>query len=185
MLFRSELTPSTTAVVAPTTKNTATEAVVKSATKETSVKTTRYVTEFVTATTTLCPDADSSSAAVPVNHDTAVAESVSTITSSVVAETTVAEETPAVAETANHLQHSLSRLLPKPPIKSQLLSNLPPLVKHNNRTPMPILLNPLSLQFLRLPLGPMLFPTPLMRRDLPRRNVLCPLSSLQIGRAHV
>lgn len=95
-----ELTPSTTAVVAPTTKNTATEAVVKSATKETSVKTTRYVTEFVTATTTLCPDADSSSAAVPVNHDTAVAESVSTITSSVVAETTVAEETPAVAETA-------------------------------------------------------------------------------------
>ncbi|OQE25095.1 hypothetical protein PENSTE_c006G03686 [Penicillium steckii] len=100
-----ELTPATTAAAAPTTKNTVTDAVVKSATKESSAKTTRYVTEFVTATTTLCPDSESSSAAVPAvpaSHDNAASASLpaSVPASSVVAETPVVQETSAVAATA-------------------------------------------------------------------------------------
>lgn len=82
-----ELTPASTATAKPTEANTATQAVVQSASKETTSKTTRVVTEFVTATTTICPVAESSSAAaVPANHDTAASSS------------PVVAETPAVVE---------------------------------------------------------------------------------------
>ncbi|KAJ5413957.1 hypothetical protein N7509_000584 [Penicillium cosmopolitanum] len=89
-----ELTPTSTAAAAPTTANAATKAVVESASKEsaskeTSSKTTRIVTEFVTATTTLCPVAETSpAAAVPANHETAASSS-------------VVAETPKVVESAN------------------------------------------------------------------------------------